>query len=70
LSEVKRRHKNLIPVFFGDSIGDLRAAQEAGVAFVAVVCERDNFADYEVVKIKDFTSMELVQQCINDVVNG
>lgn len=69
LAEVKRRHRGLTPIFFGDSVSDLRAAQEANVAFVAVICERDNFAGYEVHKLKDFSSIQLVQQCINDLVD-
>jgi len=59
----------LTPIFFGDSVSDLRAAQEANVAFVAVICERDNFTAHEVHKLKDFSSIPLVQQCINDLVD-
>ena len=70
LAEVQRRHKHLRPVFFGDSVSDLWAAQAANVAFVAVVCERDNFTAHEVVKLKDFSSIQLVQQCIDDVADG
>ena len=66
LREVKRRHLGSKPVFFGDSVGDLRAAQEARVAFVAVVNERDNFTDDEVIKITDFSSFQLVQTRIRE----
>lgn len=66
LREVKRRHPGSKPIFFGDSIGDLRAAQEAAVAFVAVVNERDNFTAHEVVKIADFSSFRLVQTRIDE----
>ncbi len=64
LLEVKRQHANLRPIFFGDSISDLHAAQAANVAFVGVISERDNFVGYEVIKIKDFTSIEAVQHCM------
>ena len=51
-------------VFFGDSIGDWEAAQKAGVAFVAVINERDNFQTQSVVKLKDFTAMSQVKIAI------
>lgn len=54
LREIVRRHPGAETVFFGDSIGDWEAAREAGVAFVAVVSERDNFPAQGVTKLVDF----------------
>lgn len=51
-------------VFFGDAIGDWDAAQEAGVAFIAVVNERDNFGDHPVIKLPSFTTIAQVEVCI------
>ncbi len=70
LSEVKRRHKQLTPIFFGDSVGDLRAAQTANVPFVAVVCERDNFPGMAVIKLKDFSAIHQVEQCIEQAIQA
>jgi phosphoglycolate phosphatase-like HAD superfamily hydrolase len=61
LRQVAARHPTMVPVFFGDSIGDWEAAKEARVAFVAVVSERDNFVGYQVAKLVDFTSPASVQ---------
>lgn len=68
LKRLSEQHKGDI-VFFGDSIGDLEAANTAEVAFIAVIAERDNFADYEVVKLNDFTSYSIVQDCIQQAMN-
>ncbi len=68
LAEIKRRHPDSQIVFFGDAVGDLQAAQAANVPFVAVIGERDNFANYAVVKLQDFTSLHLVQRCIANVI--
>ena len=54
LREIVRRHPGAEMVFFGGSIGDREAAREAGVAFVAVVSERDNFPAQGVTKLVDF----------------
>lgn len=51
-------------VFFGDAVGDWEAAQEAHVAFIAVVNERDNFGDEPVVKLSSFTNMPQVETCM------
>jgi len=69
LKKISELHKGNI-VFFGDSIGDLEAAKQADVAFIAVIAERDNFADYGVVKLKDFTSFSIVQNCVEQALNG
>ena len=53
-------------VFFGDSIGDLEASQEADVAFIAVVNERDKFSRHDVVKVNDFTSLSFVESAISE----
>lgn len=51
-------------VFFGDAIGDWDAAQKAGVAFIAVVNECDNFGDHPVIKLSSFTTIAQVEACI------
>jgi phosphoglycolate phosphatase-like HAD superfamily hydrolase len=51
-------------VFFGDSVGDYEAACEAGIAFVGVVCERNNFQGTPVVVIKDFSDRAAVEQAM------
>lgn len=51
-------------LFFGDAIGDWASAQEAGVAFIAIVNERDNFGDYPVLKLAHFASVAHVEACI------
>ena len=57
-------HPNRSVVFFGDSVGDYEASSQAGVAFVGVVCERDNFQDKPVVKIRDFAHRETVDHAM------
>lgn len=64
LSEVVERHRHEEVVFFGDSLGDLDAAREAGVAFVGVTNERDNFKGLAVVKIADFGSTDAVDDAM------
>jgi len=51
-------------LFFGDSIGDYEAARSADVAFVAVACERDNFAQMQVVKIADFANQASLERAM------
>lgn len=46
------------------SVGDWHAAREAGVAFVGVVCERNNFQGVPVVVIRDFTDPGEVEQAM------
>lgn len=62
LRQIKQSHAGDAIVFLGDSRGDLRAAEVAGVPFIAVVAERDNFCGENVVKLKDFSSPELVRK--------
>ncbi|MCB0106676.1 MAG: HAD hydrolase-like protein, partial [Caldilineaceae bacterium] len=64
LRQVAKAHHGAQIVFFGDAVGDLKAAQEVGVAFVAVINERDNFAQHDVVKLRDFTSLSEVERSI------
>jgi beta-phosphoglucomutase-like phosphatase (HAD superfamily) len=65
LRQVSARHPDEVTVFFGDSVGDWNAAREAGVAFVAVINERDNFVGLPVIKLSDFTSMPTVLTAMN-----
>ncbi|MBX3013945.1 MAG: HAD family hydrolase [Caldilineaceae bacterium] len=62
--QVAAAHPTAPLVFFGDAVGDWLAAQATGVAFVAVINERDNFAQQAVVKLRDFTQPEQVERCI------
>jgi len=66
LRQVVTAHREMAIVFFGDAVGDLQAAQEVGVAFVAVVNERDNFTQQDVVKLSDFTSLSQVERCMQN----
>jgi phosphoglycolate phosphatase-like HAD superfamily hydrolase len=66
LKHIAHRHGHKGIVFFGDSLGDLTAAQSAGVSFVAVVAEWDNFAEHTVVKLRDFTDREAIRRCISE----
>ena len=66
LKHIAHRHGNKGIVFFGDSPGDLVAAQSAGVPFVAVVAEWDNFVERTVVKLRDFTDREAIRRCISE----
>ncbi|MCX6045411.1 MAG: HAD hydrolase-like protein [Chloroflexi bacterium] len=64
LRQVVLAHPASVIVFFGDAMSDLIAAQAAGVAFVGVVNERDNFADRCSVKLADFATLSRVEDCI------
>jgi phosphoglycolate phosphatase-like HAD superfamily hydrolase len=66
LRRIATRHGHKPIVFFGDSRGDLAAALAAGVPFVAVAAEWDNFVDIPVVKVRDFTDSAIVQRCISE----
>lgn len=66
LKFIAQRHGHKGTVFFGDSLGDLAAAQAAGVSFVAVVAEWDNFVDRPVVKLRDFADRDTIQRCISE----
>jgi len=57
-------HSDQPVVFFGDSLGDYEASRHAGVAFVGVVCERDNFQSIPLVKIRDFAHRATVEQAM------
>ena len=70
LTAIKQRHPDAMMVFFGDAVRDLRAAQAANVPFIGVVCERDNFAGYDVVKLQDFSDRIVVQQCIDAAIGS
>lgn len=61
LRQIAARHPDAAIVFFGDAVSDLTAAQEAGVAFVAVINEHDSFAGMQVEKLVDFTSAAAVE---------
>lgn len=61
LTEISVRHASEEIVFFGDSLGDLVAAKEAGAAFVGVTNERDNFKNLEIVKLRSFDSGDQVE---------
>lgn len=62
LRAIAASHPNQPVVFFGDSVGDYEASCQAGVAFVGVVCERDNFQGIPVVKLRDFAHRGTVEQ--------
>ena len=70
LRHIAHRHGHKATVFFGDSLGDLAAAQSAGVSFVAVVAEWDNFGERPVVKMRDFADRDTIQRCISDAAQG
>jgi phosphoglycolate phosphatase-like HAD superfamily hydrolase len=65
LAKISDQHAGVDVVFFGDSLGDLGAAREAGVAFVGVTKERDNFQGLDVVKLADFDSLNAVDHAIS-----
>lgn len=64
LKEISARHRDRETIFFGDSLGDMVAARDAKIPFVAVTNERDNFKDLEVVKLESFLSRELVERSV------
>ena len=68
LRAIAASHSNQRVVFFGDSVGDYEAACQAGVAFVAVVCERDNFQGMRVVKLRDFAHRSTVELAMGEAV--
>ncbi len=68
LRSIAATHAPKPAVFFGDSVGDYEAACEAAVAFVGVVCERDNFQGAHVVKLKDFTDRAAVERAMQQAV--
>lgn len=65
LSHVRAKWAPLRPVFFGDSLSDMEASAATHTPFVAVIYERDNFGSVPVKKLRDFTSTDHVQECIN-----
>jgi len=65
LRSIAAAHPGDPVVFFGDSVGDYRASCEAGVAFVGVICERDNFEGMPVVKLRDFAHRGAVERAIH-----
>jgi len=64
LRTIVASHPGQPVVFFGDSVGDYEASCQAGVAFVGVVCERDNFQGMPVVKLQDFAHQATVEQAM------
>lgn len=64
LQNIKRQVKGL-DAFFGDASADRDAASAAGVAFVAVVGETDQFPNNDVPKIKDFVDAGAVVELVN-----
>lgn len=69
LKEISERHRGRAIAFFGDSLGDLVAARDARVPFVAVTNERDNFKDVEVVKLESFHSRAQVEYSIRSALS-
>ena len=68
LRAIAASHSSQPVVFFGDSVGDYEASCQAGVAFVGVVCERDNFQGMPVVKLRDFAHRATVEQAMGKAV--
>jgi phosphoglycolate phosphatase-like HAD superfamily hydrolase len=64
LKAISSRHPRGTVVFFGDAASDHDAACDAGVAFVGVVCERDNFQSLPVVRIQDFKDRDIVNRAV------
>ncbi len=64
LRAIAAAHADGPVVFFGDSVGDYEAAYQAAVAFVGVVCERDNFQGMPVVKLSNFVHRASVEQAM------
>ena len=64
LRAIAETHANGPVVLFGDSVGDYDAARQAGVAFVGVVCERNNFKGMPVVELTDFAHRATVEQAM------
>lgn len=68
LRAIATSHPSQPVVFFGDSAGDYEASCLAGVAFVGVVCERDNFQGMPVIKLQDFAHRATVDQAMRRAV--
>jgi phosphoglycolate phosphatase-like HAD superfamily hydrolase len=68
LRTIAALHSSQPVVFFGDSAGDYEASCQAGVSFVGVVCERDNFQDGPVVKLRDFIHRADVEHAMHQAV--
>jgi phosphoglycolate phosphatase-like HAD superfamily hydrolase len=64
LRAIAASHPHQPLVFFGDSVGDYEASRQAGVGFVGVVCERDNFQGMDVVKLRDFAHRATVEEAM------
>ena len=64
LRAIAAAHPGQPIVFFGDYVGDWEAANQAGVAFVGVTSERDNFRGLPVLKLQDFSSPKAVKEAI------
>ena len=64
LRAIAASHPNQPVVFFGDSVGDYESSCQAGVAFVGVVCERDNVQGMPVVKLRDFAHRGTAEQAM------
>jgi phosphoglycolate phosphatase-like HAD superfamily hydrolase len=70
LRAIAMSHSDHPVIFFGDSVGDYEASRQAGVAFVGVVCERDNFQGIPVVKLRDFAHRATVEQAMLQAAQG
>jgi len=68
LRAIAASHSGQSIVFFGDSAGDYEASCRAGVSFVGVVCERDNFQNVHVVKLRDFIHRAAVEHAMQQAV--
>lgn len=64
LRAIAASHSKQPVVFFGDSVGDYEASCQARVAFVGVVCERDNFQGIPVVKLRNFAHRATVERAM------
>ncbi|HNV58306.1 MAG TPA: HAD hydrolase-like protein [Rhodoferax sp.] len=65
LQDVSRRVGHMDVVFFGDATADLKAAKDAGCAFVAVVGETDQFPESPTPRVADFVNDVVVLDAIN-----
>jgi phosphoglycolate phosphatase-like HAD superfamily hydrolase len=70
LTEISEQHPNEAVVFFGDSLGDLEAAKETGVAFVGVTNERDNFKGHDIVKLESFGAPDSVNHAMRAAIRA
>jgi phosphoglycolate phosphatase-like HAD superfamily hydrolase len=62
LRRIRERHPGSAITFFGDSPLDFEAARAAGVPFVGIVGERDDFGDLPVTRLADFTDLEALDK--------